>query len=186
MTDNKQQRQDASPAGLSPEEYETLRTPAQPDRQPAQPYDRLQDVDGILKAAPAPRQAVPVGLTDKIMARIAEPETLPIPRPLHNGRAVAFGLVLGALVGFAVLVALSLAVLALLGTSSALSGVALGVIGVAVALYAALNSVIGGAGQLLASYPLIFAALLLIPLAWAGLWRLGRSQTKGMVDAADE
>ncbi|MEL7235927.1 MAG: hypothetical protein AAGK74_15585, partial [Chloroflexota bacterium] len=73
---------------------------------------------------------------------------------------------------------LSLGILTVFGTGSALSGFALGVISVVMFLYALVTGTISGARDLIMAFPLLPALLLLIPAAWYGLWRLGRTWRK--------
>lgn len=175
MTDDTQQRQqmqEALDATLKPDAYRELM--AEMDADAKQQYRKLQTTDALLKEArPAP-VPLPSRMAANIMARIAQPESLPVPQPYKSGAALAVGLAVGAVIGFGALVAVSVGVLATVGTASTLSGAALGIVGSAVALFAALDGLVSWAGRLLAGYPLIFGALALIPLAWAGLHLLGR------------
>lgn len=167
MTNDEKRREmhEALDATLEPEAYRKLLGDVRQDSATAREYEKLQSVDGALREARLPREPVPRRLAANIMAKIADPQALPTPQPLKSGRALAIGLALGGAAGFGLVVLLSWGVLAAFGTGTALSGVALGVIGVAVGVYSALNA----AGILVANNPLIFAALLLIPLAAYGL-----------------
>jgi anti-sigma factor RsiW len=169
MTNDKQRQQmhEALDATLKPDAYRDLMRDVQHDAESAREYEELRSVDGALKEAPLPTEPVPRRLAANIMAKIADAKTLPVAQPLKSGRALAVGLVLGGLAGFGLLVLLSWGLLAAFGTGTALSGLALGVVGLAVAVYSALTA----AGTLVANNPLIFLALLLIPLAAFGLHR---------------
>lgn len=170
MTNNDKRRdemQEALDATLDPQAYRKLLQEVEADTQTAREYEKLRSVDGALKEARLPPKPVPKRLAANIMAKIADPKSLPTPQPLKSGRALAIGLAIGGTAGFGLLVGLSLGILAAFGTGTALSGVALGIVGVAALLYSALNA----AGALVANNPLIFAALLLIPLAAYGLHR---------------
>jgi hypothetical protein len=112
---------------------------------------------------------------DGIMAKIAEPEALPIAQPLISGRALAIGLGVAAAIALPLLTVLSLTILTVLGTGSALSGFALWVIGLVMWLYTLVTGMVNTSQDLIINYPLILGLLLLIPVAWFGLWHLGKT-----------
>lgn len=175
MTDERKQRQmqEALDATLSPDAYRNLLEDMQQDAEASTEYEKLQSVDGMLKEARTQPRAAPNLLAQRILAKVAQPESLPIPQPLKSGRALAVGLGVLAVVALPLLLAFSLTVISVFGTGSALSGLALSIMGGAVALYAGWNTLVASAGSLIMNNPLIFALLLLIPLAWFGLNRLG-------------
>jgi len=166
---NEPQYNDMQPApqddGPQPEVYRRLQ------RETAEQPAVQRDVDSLLQEAatrPAPR-----ALGDSIMDRIRKKEALP--QPTKSGQALALGLGLMAALALPLLVALSLGVLIAFGTGSVLSGIALSIVGATMLLYALLMSIISGASEIVSTYPLLFALLLLVPAAWYGLWRMGHS-----------
>jgi hypothetical protein len=170
MSDSqKREMNEALDANLTPDAYQQLLTDMQADNQTAHTYRKLQDVDQVLQDARTRPTPSPNRLAEGIMARIAARQDLPAVQPLKSGRALALGLGITAVVILPLLVALSLAILSAFGTGGALSSLALGVIGGTLALYAGLNGLVAWATQILSSYPIIFAALLLIPIALWGL-----------------
>jgi hypothetical protein len=172
MTDKKQQERDmqeALDAALEPEAYRKLMEDVETDPDASAEYGRLQSVDGMMREART--EAAPDSLAQGILARIAQKERLPAPLPQTAGRAVALGLGITAVVVLPLLVLLSLGILSAFGAGSALSSAALAVIAVVAYLYSLLTA----AQTVITGNWLIFALLLLIPLAWFGLWRLGQS-----------
>jgi hypothetical protein len=175
MTDERKQRQmqEALDATLSPDAYRDLMQDMQQDTEAATDYQKLQSVDGMLKEARTQPRPAPNLLAQRIMAKVAKPESLPVAQPLKSGRALAISLATLAIVGFPILVGISLAILSVFGTGSALSGFALTIVGAAVALYAGWEALVTNAVNLVILYPIVFALLLLIPLAGFGLRRMG-------------
>lgn len=169
-----QQMQEALDGTLSPDAYAQLQRDLNQDQDANQRYQKLQSVDTALQDARLEPQAVPNRLAMNIMAKIRQPEALPKSQVLSSGMSLALGLAAVMLVMLPLLLGLSLTILSTLGTASALSGLALGVLGAAVFAYGILTSWVSLASGWLAAYPWIFAALLLIPLAGFGLWRINR------------
>lgn len=179
MSDSqKREMNEALDANLTPDAYQQLLADIQADEQSAQTYHQLQHVDQALMEARTRPAASPNRLAEGIMARIAARQDLPAVQPLQSGRALALGLGITGIVALPLLLGLSLAIVSVLGTGSALSSLALGVIGGTLALYAGLNGLVTWAAQILSSYPLIFVALLLIPLALWGLRRVTPSASE--------
>ncbi|MEM6281254.1 MAG: hypothetical protein AAF787_03595 [Chloroflexota bacterium] len=177
MTNNmNRDMQEAVDETLHPDAYRKLQEGMKQNPEAAADYKKLQSAERLLRDA-RPRKA-PSSLMDGIMAAIAEPEALPAPQPLISGRALAIGLGVAAAVALPLLTLLSLGILSIFGAGSALSGFALGVIGVVMFLYALVTGTISGARDLMIAFPLLPALLLLIPAAWYGLWRLGRTWKK--------
>lgn len=161
---------EAVDATLDPAAYRKLQENLETDAAASDELKRLQSAEGMLRDArpqPAPRN-----LALNIMAKIQQAEALPEQQAMKSTRALALGLGITAIVGLPLLFILSLLTIATLGTGSTASGIALAIVGVASLLYAQLNGLTAFAGQMLAQYPLLLAALLLIPIAIFGLWRM--------------
>ncbi len=172
MTDQRQDRQmqEALDASLQPDAYRDLMEQVKRDPEASARYGQLQNVDAVMRNDRP--KAAPSSLLDGIMGRIAQPETLPAPQPLSSGRALAVGLGIGTVVFVPLLLFASIGVLTVFGTGTALSSAALWVVGLVVFLYGAMSGTVG----LVTANPLIIALVLLIPIAWAGLWYLGRGE----------
>lgn len=167
------------PKGREQRAARNLTRPTQ-EQQGARNKQAAPDVETMMRDA-APR-SVPNTLMQGIMARIADPQTLPQQQPRKSTWALALGTGVAAALLLPLLVAVSLVILVAFGTGTALSGAALGVLGLVVLLYASLTGLIGGVEQLIVALPWLFALLILIPLAWFGLWRLGKSWSGAGLD----
>lgn len=163
---------EALDASLPPDAYGQLMQDVQADRHKAQTYRRLQDADADLKRASTQQQRVPDRLAMNIMSRIAQADNLPAPQLGKNRRALVWGLGITTALIFPLMLTLSLTVLALFGTTSMMGSVALGILGVALYLHNLLNGLVTSAGLWATQYPLLLAALLLIPIAVVGLRQL--------------
>ena len=174
MSNPKQQRdmQEAIDATLAPDAYKKLLEEMKSDDQVSTEYERLRNVDSMMRDSRS--DTAPRSLATNILAKIANAETdpLPEPEPVKSTRSFVFGLCIGTVVILPALLVVTLLAIASFGSGTALGGVALGIIGSAAYLTASLNGLISFAGQLLAQYPLLLGALLLIPLALFGLHRL--------------
>jgi len=174
MTNNpNKDMQEALDATLSPEAYRKMLQDMKNDPEASADFQKLQSAEGMLREART--RPAPNSIMDGIMAKIAQPEALPVPQSLISRRALAIGLGVVAAVSLPILTAISLTILTLFGTGSALSGMALGVIGVVMFLVTMISGTVSNAHDLIMNYPLILGLLLLIPVAWYGLWHLGKS-----------
>lgn len=175
MSDEQRNRamQEALDSTLEPEAYRKLLVDIEQDTESAASYERLRNVDAALQDTAM--QRVPNSLMQGIMERIAQPEALPTAQPLKSTRALAIGLGITAVLAVPLMVGLSLLLLSLFGTGSALSGAAIGMISVVVFLYTLLQSLLISSEAFIMSNPLIVTLVALVPLAWFGLWRIGKT-----------
>ena len=160
--------QEALDKNLPAEELSELY--AQIDQSPADAaeFQRLKQVDRMLRAAPFER--APQGLALRIMARLAEglqPEQL----RRSSGLALALGLALVTLVLTPLLAALGLLILNVITNATALSTLIGQVINVLAMVLNSLDSVVQGAQDVLKAYPeapVLMITLIPVALLWLG------------------
>lgn len=139
-------------------------------------YQRLRQVDNLLRDAPFER--APQTLAMSIMARLAE--GLKQQNLSHiSGLALAVGLSLTTLVLLPLLISLSALFLNAIGSAAALAGLLRSLIGVASVVMLGLESVVQNAQTLIASQPGGLALLtLLVPVSAAWLARTNRDEDR--------
>ncbi len=125
-------------------------------------FNRLKQVDRMLRAAPY--QRAPQGLALKIMARLAEglqPENF----TRSSGLALALGLAVIALVLTPLLAGIGWLILNVIGNASALSSLIAQVVSVMALVLNSLDSLVRNAQEMLQTYPEVPALMLtLIPI----------------------
>jgi len=137
---------------------------AQMDRSPADAaeFQRLKQVDRMLKAAPLER--APQALALKIMARLAEglqPEQL----RCSSGLALALGLAMVTLILTPLLAILGWMILTLISSAAALGTLIGQVVNLLAVLMNSLDALVRGAQDMLKAYPEAPVLIGLIPLA---------------------
>ena len=138
---------------------------AQIDQSPADAaeFQRLKQVDRMLRAAPF--EHAPQGLALRIMARLAEglqPEQL----RRSSGMALALGLALVTLVLMPLLAGLGWLILNAVGSAGALTGVINQIAGLVSVVMNSLDALVAGAREVLKTYPEAPVLMLgLIPIA---------------------
>jgi anti-sigma factor RsiW len=154
--------QEALDKNLPAEELHQLY--AQMDQSPADAaeFQRLKQVDRMLKGAPMER--APQALALKIMARLAEglqPEQL----RRSSGLALALGLALVALILTPLLAILGWMIISLISSAAALGTLIGQVINLLAVLMNSLDALVRGAQEMLRAYPEAPVLIGLIPLA---------------------
>ncbi|MCC6802229.1 MAG: hypothetical protein IT319_05030 [Anaerolineae bacterium] len=168
MSRQNRRMQEALDKNLPAEELSELY--AQIDQSPADAaeFQRLKQVDRMLRAAPFER--APQGLALRIMARLAEglqPEQL----RRSSGLALALGLALVTLVLTPLLAALGLLILNVITSATALNTLIEQVINLLAVVLNSLDSVVQGAQDVLKAYPeapVLMLTLIPVALLWLG------------------
>lgn len=175
MANERQRRlmQEALDNSLSPEGLQELRTRLDHDAIESAEFNRLRQVDRLLRAAPFER--APHTLALKIIARLAEgldPQQL----TRSSGLALALGLALVTLALLPLMASIGWLILNTLGNAAALSAVIVQIAGLLTALISMLQGVVAGAQSLLETYPeLPVVVLTTIPIAVFWLLRFAAS-----------
>jgi hypothetical protein len=130
-------------------------------------FNRLKEVDRMLRRAPYER--APQGLALKIIARLAEglqPEQL----TRSSGLALALGLALLTLVLTPLLAAIGWLILSTIGNAAALSALIGRIVSLLALVMNSLDTLVSGAQEMLKAYPEAPVLLTLIPIAlfWLG------------------
>ena len=143
---------------------------AQMDQSPADAaeFQRLKQVDRMLKAAPMER--APQALALKIMARLAEglhPEQL----RRSSGLALALGLALVALILTPLLVILGWMIISIISSAAALGALITQVVNLLALMMNSLDALVRGAQDTLKAYPEAPVLISLIPISLFWLLR---------------
>ncbi|MDL1901051.1 hypothetical protein FBR02_09815 [Anaerolineae bacterium CFX9] len=165
--------QEAVDEQLSPRQTQELRRRLELEPDAQTDYDRLRQVDEMLRTAPHER--APQQLAVKLMARLAE--------SLHMenlsrtaGLALALALTLVTAVLLPLLAGIGWLILSTIGNSAALSAALGQLAGLLAMLMNGLEGLVQAARGVLEAYPATPAALILIPVSLFGLWRLRSTQ----------
>jgi anti-sigma factor RsiW len=159
--------QEALDDALSPRATAELQRALDADPEHQDEYERLRQVDRLLKTAPL--EAAPQALAMRILARLAE-GVQDMARSRIGGLALAVALGLVTALLLPLLIGLGLLLINTLTNASALTGVIAWAAGALGALTGLLISLARGAHEILSAYPEVPLALTLIPLG--GLWLL--------------
>jgi len=155
--------QEALDGELESEALHELYTRIDDDPQEASDFQRLKQVDRLLRGAPMER--APQGLALRIMAKLAEglqPEVL----RRSSGLALALGLALVTLVLMPLLAGLGWLILNAVGSAGALTGVINQIAGLVSVVMNSLDALVAGAREVLKTYPEAPVLMLgLIPIA---------------------
>jgi hypothetical protein len=174
----RQQMQEALDASLSAEAYQQLRKQLDNDPNGSAEFNRLRQVDKLLKEAPFER--APKHLALEIMARLAEamkPENL----SRTSGLALALGLSLVMLVAVPLLVSAIGLFLYAAGSAAALSAVLHQIINLLAAVMSMLEVFMQGARDVLSNSQAPALLMALIPIT--GYWMLKFAQEQYERDA---
>lgn len=169
--------QEALDESLSPEARRALFEQLDEDVDAAAQFNRLRQVDHILKTAPL--EHAPARLALAIMARLAELKAEHLPGV--SGLALALALALVTLLMLPLLVAAGWLVLAALGSAAVLSTALQQVVTLLALVLGVLKVFVERAQELLAASPQSSALLALIPIALFGLLRNRRDADSGAV-----
>jgi anti-sigma factor RsiW len=173
---NKRLMQEALDESLSPEMREELFTHLSSDVRDADEFDRLQQVDRMLRTAPHER--APQNLARNIMAKLVESLN---PQQLSriSGLALALGLSLVAGIIMPLLVAVSWLVLTAMGSAAALSSAVSQVVALLSVGITLLEAVVQQIQAFITANPgLPVLMILMIPTSVLWLWRyLPRNRT---------
>jgi hypothetical protein len=165
MANERQRRlmQEALDDALTPEALQELHQRLDQDPAESAQFNRLRQVDRMLRTAPFER--APHTLALRIMARLAEglnPQQL----TRSSGLALALGLALVTLTLLPLLAGIGWLVLNTVGNATAMSAVITQIAGVLAALMTTLQGVVKGAQSVLETYPEIPVVMLTtIPIA---------------------
>jgi anti-sigma factor RsiW len=161
MSRQNRQMQEALDKNLPAEELHQLY--AQMDQSPADAaeFQRLKQVDRMLKSAPMER--APQALALKIMARLAEGMSEQLRR--SSGLALALGLALVALLLTPLLMLLGWLILSVISSATALGTLISQVVNLLAVLMNSLAALVQGAQNMLKAYPEAPVLVGLIPLA---------------------
>lgn len=171
---HKRLMQEALDENLSPEARRELFQQLDQDAEAAAQFNRLRQVDHILRTAPFER--APERLALAIMARLAKAaEQL----PRTSGLALALALALVTLLMMPLLIVAGWLVLAALGSAAALSSALQQMVTLLALLLGVLEVFIERAQELLTTAPQSAALLALIPVALYGLLRNSRDVDSG-------
>jgi ferric-dicitrate binding protein FerR (iron transport regulator) len=169
--------QEALDESLSPEARRALFDQLDQDADAAAQFNRLRQVDQILKNAPF--EHAPARLALAIMARLAELKAEHLPGT--SGLALALALALVTLLALPLLMAAGWLVLAALGSAAALSAALQQIVMLLALVLGVLKVLVAGAQEWLASSPQSSALLALIPIALYGLLRSRGDADSGAV-----
>lgn len=169
---NQRQRalmQEALDKSLTPDKLRGLYTEFDHEPEVAAEFNRLKQVDRMLRSAPIER--APQGMALKIMARLAEGlQVEALRRP--SSVALAVGLAVVTLVCAPLLIVLGWLLVSTLTNAAALNGVIAGAVGMIGSLAAAVDALATSAQRVLDAYPEAPVLMLtLIPAAVALLAR---------------
>jgi len=175
-TRHKRLMQEALDEGLTPEARRELFEQLDQDADASAQFNRLRQVDQVLKTAPF--EHAPARLALAILARLAEAaEHL----PRSSGLALALALALVTLLVLPLLIAAGWLVLAALGSAAALSSALQQVVTLLAMVLGVLKVFVERAQELVTSSPQTSALLALIPLALYGLLRKRKDADSGTV-----
>lgn len=168
---------------LSPEARQELYRHLDADPAGAAEFNRLREVDRLLRAAPLER--APARLALHIMARLAEglqPQT----QTRVSGLALALALSLVAAVTLPVLLLIGWLLLSALGSAAALNSLLETLVSVVTLIVSGLEGLVRGAQHLLATYPetpLLMLAFVPVGLFWLlrGGWQERQEESSGAV-----
>jgi anti-sigma factor RsiW len=167
---------------LTLEAQQQLTRQLEGDPQGAEEYDRLKQVDRLLRTAPM--QHAPENLALKIMARLAQGLTQQ-PMTQTMGLALALGLSLMTLLLLPLLAAMGYLILTALSDAAAMNGVIQRLLDVVGLLLNALRQLVEFSQEMISEYPQIAMLLLtLIPVALGGLVRAARQETAEVNESA--
>lgn len=172
MANERQRRlmQEALDDALTSESLQELYSRLDADAADSAEFNRLRQVDRLLRTAPFER--APQTLALKIMARLAEglnPQQL----ARSSGLALALGLVLVTLLLLPLLAGLGWLIVSTVGSAAAVNGVVAQVVGLLAAVMNTLESVVEGAQAMLQTYPEVPVVMLTtIPIAMFWLLRV--------------
>jgi hypothetical protein len=169
--------QEALDESLSPEARRELFEQLDTDADAAGDFNRLRQVDQILKTAPM--EHAPARLALAIMARLAELKAEHLPGT--SGLALALALALMTLMLLPLLMAAGWLVLAALGSAAALSSALQQIVSLLALVLGVLKLFVEQAQDWLAASPQSAALLALIPIALYGLLRGRRDPDSGAV-----
>ncbi len=173
---HKRLMQEALDESLTPEARRELFEQLDQDADASAQFNRLRQVDQVLKTAPF--EHAPARLALAIMARLAEAaEHL----PRSSGLALALALALVTLLVLPLMIAAGWLVLAALGSAAALSSALQQVVTLLAMVLGVLKVFVERAQELVASSPQSSALLALIPLALYGLLRRNKDADSGTV-----
>lgn len=165
--------QEAVDEQLSARQTQELRRRLDVEPDARDDYDRLQQVDDMLRTAPHER--APQQLAVRLMARLAE--SLHVENLSRTaGLALALALTLVTAVLLPLLAGLGWLIISTIGNTAALSAALGQLAGVVSAMLNGLEGLVQAARGILDTYPATPAALVLIPVSLFGLWRLRVAQ----------
>src|SRR5690606_20346849 len=168
MANERQRRlmQEALDNALSPESLQELHARLDQDAAESAEFQRLRQVDKLLRTAPFER--APQTLALKIIARLAEgldPQQL----TRSSGLALALGLALVTPALLPLMASIGWLILSTLGNATMLSAVIAQIAGLLAALISLLQGVVTGAQRILETYPelpVVMLAVTPIALFW--------------------